>query len=340
MTDRLEENDGHGWRARAVRIVAAFAAAAVLGIGCYWLLEATEPEGGLVSFSFLLILPAAVCALACYVADPFGERSAAFYHTMPVWTLGGVTAVAVLFLREGLICIILLAPLWFVSALAGATLAYRLRRRLQRDRTLCCAIILAPLLAMQLEPMIPPPEGSYSVARSIVIEAEPARIWPLLRGVPDVQAGEGRWNFSQDLVGVPRPLGAELLGEGIGATRLAHWQRGIDFRERIIEWQPGRRIGWTFDFGGSQGWHFADRHLRPDSAYFRVTTGGYTLEPLGPGRTRVTLDTRYAIRTPVNGYSALWGELFLGDLENNLLAMIKQRAERVPQAANASASIE
>jgi hypothetical protein len=40
------------------------------------------------------------------------------------------------------------------------------------------------------------------------------------------------------------------------------------------------------------------------------------------------LDTGYRMRTPVNGYAALWGELFLGDLEGNLLALVKQRAER------------
>lgn len=340
MTDQLGEIDDRDWRMGSVRIIAAFAAAAILGVGCYWLLEATQPDNGLISFSFLLILPAAVCALACYVADPFGDRDAAFYRAMPIWTMVGVVAVSVFFLREGVICIILLSPLWCLSGLAGAMLTLRLRKRLRGDRSWCCAILLAPLLAMQLEPMIQLPESSYSVARSIVIEAEPARIWPLLRGIPDVKSSEGRWNFSQDLIGIPRPLGAQLLGEGIGATRLAHWQHGIDFRERIIEWQPGRRIGWTFDFGGSQGWHFTDRHLRPDSAYFRVTRGGYTLEPFAPGRTRITLDTQYAIRTPVNGYSALWGELFLGDVENNLLAVIKQRAERPVQAANASASIE
>jgi hypothetical protein len=31
------------------------------------------------------------------------------------------------------------------------------------------------------------------------------------------------------------------------------------------------------------------------------------------------------MKTPVNGYAALWGEFFLGDLEGNLLALIKQR---------------
>jgi hypothetical protein len=34
------------------------------------------------------------------------------------------------------------------------------------------------------------------------------------------------------------------------------------------------------------------------------------------------------MRTPVNGYSALWGEMFIGDMEANLLAIVKQRAEK------------
>lgn len=102
----------------------------------------------------------------------------------------------------------------------------------------------------------------------------------------------------------------------------------VAFRERIVEWRPGERIDWRFIFARIDGWRFTDRHLIPDSAYFRVATGGYSLEPLGPGRTRLVIETRYWLRTPVNGYSALWGEIFLGDLENNLLALVKARAER------------
>jgi hypothetical protein len=58
-----------------------------------------------------------------------------------------------------------------------------------------------------------------------------------------------------------------------------------------------------------------------------VTDGGYRLLPLHNGDQRVILSTRYRVRTPVNAYAALWGQLFLGDMENNLLATIKARAE-------------
>jgi hypothetical protein len=327
-------------RAAMPRIVAALAAAAGMSLVVYLLLDTARPSSGLIGFTFLLVLPAALCALAAVIADPWAQRSTGFYVALPFWTLLALIAISVVVLREGTICVVILSPLWLISGMAGSLLVRRLRRHAERDRTLCTTLLLVPLVAMQLEPYVPLAENGYAVSRTIVVEAPPARIWPLLRGIPDVRPGEGKWNFSQDVVGLPRPIGARLLRDGLGAERVARWQYGIGFREKITEWQPGRRIGWSFDFGGSQGWHFTDRHLRPDSDYFRVTSGGYTLAPLGPNRTRVTLDTRYLIRTPVNGYSALWGELFLGDVENNLLALIKQRAERPPQAANASASIE
>jgi hypothetical protein len=317
-----------------LRLIVAVSVALVFAFGVYALLNATRPASGLVSFSFLLVLPAAICAFACYVADPLGTRSRRFYLMIPLWLLLAIIVASAVFLGEGVICILILSPLWLISGLVGAAVTYRFRIGIQdKGTTYCSAALLAPILAMQVEPHVPLPEAQVAVTRTIVVNAAPARIWPLLRGIPDVHPGEGSWNLTQDVIGVPRPLGARLVGEGIGADRFADWGRDVRFRERITQWQPGARIGWRFIFDRIDGWRFTDRHLMPDSPYFRVTTGGYRLEPLGSGRTRVVLTTRYWIRTPVNAYSRLWGELFLGDLENNLLALIKHRAEPSPGAS-------
>lgn len=297
------------------------------------MLNATRPESGLISFSFLLVVPAAVCAFACYVGDPLATRTSVFYVMMPVWLLVAIVVASFVFLHEGVICVIILSPLWLISGWVGAAITYRLRTRVEDGKTYCSAALLIPLLVMQIEPYVPLPQADVAVTRSALINASPERLWPLLRGIPDVRPGEGRWNVTQDLIGVPRPLGARLVGEGIGAERMADWGRDVRFRERITEWRPGARIGWRFIFDDIQGWRFTDRHLMPDSAYFRVTTGGYRMEKLGEGRTRLIITTRYWIRTPVNLYSRLWGELFLGDLENNLLALVKHRAEAYPNEA-------
>jgi hypothetical protein len=317
-------------RAAAIRIGAAIAATLVFALGVYLLIEATRPESGLVSFSFLLVLPAAVCAVIAYVADPWKERSHRAYLRVPVWTLLAVVLLSLVFLREGVICILMLSPLWIVSGLIGAEITWRLRRRVQDGRTYSLAILALPLVAMQVEPYIPLPSETVTVARSITVNAAPEAIWPMLRGIADVRPGEGRWNVTQDVIGIPRPIGARLNRDGLGADRHAVWQHGIRFRERITEWERFRRIGWRFQFDDIEGWGYTDRHLMPDSAYFRITTGGYRMAPLPDGRTRLTLETRYRVTTPVNAYSKLWGELLLGDVERNLLGIIRDRAEARP----------
>ncbi len=333
MSDKNDENpDPIAPPVRAgsapLRIASAVALAMAFAIGVYLLLDATRVNG-LVSFTFLLLLPAALTAFVAYVGDPWAERSRRYYMTMPLWLLGATILLSVPVLKEGVICIVMLAPLWIASGLAGAYATYRLRGRAgDRGTSYCMAVLAMPMIAMQVEPMIPLPDATATVSRSIIVEASPDRIWPLLRGIPDVRPGDGTWTFTQDVLGVPRPLGAHMLGDGIGAVRMADWGRQVRFREHIIDWQPGRSIGWRFDFRGLDAWQFTDRHLMPDSAYFKVTTGGYRMEPAGPGRTRVIIDTHYWMQTPVNGYSRLWGEIFLGDIEKNLLVLIKQRAER------------
>lgn len=321
--------DHHAARqSRTTKVLLGLAAAAAFALGVYALLEVVRPSSGLVSFSFLLITPAAICAFVAYFADLEGDAPAGRYWSIPLWTLLAVIVIGGLVLREGVICIVLLSPLWAVSGFAGVALTYNLRKRIRDGRKYCCALLALPLVAIQIEPSISLPEQRYTVTRSEVVAATPERIWPLLRGIPDVRADEGRWNLSQDVIGVPRPLGARLVGEGVGAARLAHWGREIAFREEITHWQPNQAIAWRFVFDGGAGWQFTDRHLVPDGPYFRVEHGGYSLTPIDAGRTRVTISTTYWIRTPVNAYSAAWGEVFLGDLENNLLAIVRGRAER------------
>jgi hypothetical protein len=315
-------------RSAVIRILAAIGVALVFSLGVYLLVQAVNPDSGVVAFSFLLALPAAVCAFVAYVADPWKTRSHRDYAMVAVWTLLAVVVVSVVVLREGVICILLLSPLWLVSGVLGTELTYRLRRRTGEGRTYSLAVLSLPLLAMQVEPYIPLPREHASVERSVVIDAPVERIWPMLRGIPDVRPDEGRWNLTQNVIGIPRPIGAHLARDGVGADRYAVWDHDIRFRERITEWEQHRAIGWRFLFDDIEGWGYTDRHLMPDSPYFTITTGGYRAEPLADGRTRITLHTEYDVQTPVNAYSRLWGELLLGDVESNILTVIKQRAEK------------
>jgi len=320
----LEQTQRYPWE----RLATAFLFVLGLAMAVYLLLDRGVVDPGLISVTFLFVLPAALTALLCWLADPFKLRTKRQYRAVALWFMTVALIASVFILREGTICVIMLMPVWVPSALLGSWLTYKVRHRAGDGRVYCSTLLLAPLFGMAVEPQLPRPTDTVTITRSAVIAASPQRLWPLLEGINDVRPGEGEWNVSQDVLGIPRPVGARLIGHGIGAVRLARWQHGINFREQIIDWQPGRSIGWAFHFDNFNGWDMTDRHLLPDTPTFKVTEGGYRLEPLAPGLTRLTLHTSYRVKTPVNLYARLWGELLMGDLHDNLLALVRQRAER------------
>jgi len=316
------------------RIIVALLLALVFAGGVYLLVgrydRATQqPRAELIGIGFLIVLPLATGALATFISDPLGEHPRRAWQ-VPLWLMLAVIVASAIVLREGTICILMLTPFWLTSAMAGGWLTYRLRKLFPGGRSYSASLLAAPLLVLQIEPLIPIPETRHEVERSVIVAASAQRLWPLVEGVGAVRADEGIWTVSHDLIGLPRPRQARLDGGGFGATRWAVWgeKRDIVFREMIDHWSPGSGIGWRFAFDDLRGWESTDRHLMPDGPYYRIERGGYRLEPLGDGRTRVTLTTRYSMRTHFTAYAALWGELFLGDIENNVLAIIRERAER------------
>ncbi|MCB2067022.1 MAG: SRPBCC family protein [Erythrobacter sp.] len=317
------------WRIARICLVAL-----LWGVGSYLLLEWARPAEGLVSVSFAVVQPAAINAFIACLADPHARRPLSFYLLVPVMSAMGMIVVAAFVLREGVICIAMLAPLWIVFGMAGTGAAYKLReanRRLDEGDTFRVhALIVLPFLVMPLEAQLPLPQDHYTVTRAVVIDAPAEAIWPLMQGMGEVRTDEGQWNVSQSLLGLPRPQSASLLGEGLGATRHARWQRGVAFDEVVTDWQPSRRIGWRFDFTGSQGWEITDPHLRPDGPHMVIESGGYELVPLADGRNLLRLHTSYTAHSHFNGYASLWGELFLGDVQANVLEIIRQRAEGHP----------
>lgn len=310
-----------------LRLLGAHAAALAFALAVYALLAVVGATDGVITFGFLAILPAALSAFVSYVADPLAQKRVGAYLLVPVWLMLAVSVIALLFLGEGIVCVLMLAPIWLAAGVIGAGITYACRHRIHDGRSYVTLWALAPLLVMSAEPHLPRPEAERTVTRSILISATPETVWPLLEGVGRIGPDEGIWTWTQSVVGVPRPQEVRLEGQGPGALRQVAWQSGITFQEVITEWQPLRRIGWDFRFDTKAGWEITDPHLMPDSAYMQIRRGGYSLTPLPGGQVQVTLDTTYWMQTPVNGYAAVWGELFLGDLENNVLTILKARAE-------------
>jgi Polyketide cyclase / dehydrase and lipid transport len=311
------------------RIAGAFGIALLFALAAFALASVIPREGqAFASISFLFIAPAALCAFIAYVADPMREKPYRNYAAVPMILTFLAVLLGAIFLREGVVCILMLSPIWIGSGLLGVSAVYSLRKRLDEPNKVNASVMLIlPLIAMQLEAMLPVPVSHEQVSSAIVIDAPAEQVWPHLLSIPAIRADEGQWNLSQDVIGIPRPSHAQVIDTAQGLVRKAEWGPNARFDEVITGLEPGRAIQWRFHFPDDSIRQYTDAHIDPAGHIFRIETGGYRIEPLSGGKTRLVLETNYRMHTPMAGYAAWWGEFYLSDIQDNVLTIIKDRVE-------------
>jgi hypothetical protein len=307
-------------------VAAGTTAGAVFALGLYLAALRLQPDSGLILISVLLIPPAA-SALAVLVAGIYGPGSGAKALVMAVWVVTILMLCSAIFLREGIICLAMAAPIFYPLGIIGALLATFLRSVFGK-RTPPTMVVLLPLLLMPFERPDVYPTMHPSVVTQIEIEAPIETVWREAVEIRDIAESEQSWTVTQDLLRVPRPVDAQLVRRNGQLVRAAAWRGGIRFYEIVTEWRLHRSIAWTFDIPASAADRLLDHHLRLDEDYLRLQGGRYDFEALSPTRTRLTLTTHYMARTPFNAYARTWGELLLGDIHRNVLQVVRQRAER------------
>lgn len=279
---------------------------------------------------FLGVIPFAIGGLAVSAGRGDGrERLLPGCLAAPLLTIvAAVTAAR--FLDESFVCIAMVAAPWLVAGLGGMAVNLwfgAMRRRWERSEPAFYSVgwLILPLIgALTIDPA--PREDVRTVSRSIILDVPADRAWPMVLSIEGVRPDEGRINFTQDVIGIPRPTAAKLVVRSGRLVRLAEWGENIRFEEQITRLVPRRELRWAFRFPDRSISQFTDRHIHPDSEILTVEAGGYRLERLGRDKSRLTLWTRYRQRVRLPVYTAWWGERFLGDIQANILAVVRNRA--------------
>lgn len=281
-----------------------------------------------VSFAILFGLPFSLGALTTFLLTSGGSKTAKFYYVVPALMIFSILIIGGIFLGEGVICLVLIAPLWLSSSYLGAVVVKVLFDRFEKRMGLKCSMLgLAPFLILMLESFHTQVPKEFRVVRVIEIDATPDEIWPHLISMDNISRNEGRWNLTQNVLGVPRPHSALTKSINQQKIRYAQWGDSITFEENIVFEKVNVRLAWQFEFPNDSVEKYTDRHISPDGQHLKIMKGQYSLSEISPYTTRLTLETAYLVRTPVNHYSALWGELFLGDIQRNILQIVKARSE-------------
>ena len=293
-----------------------------------------DRAGGLLTMSFLLLVPLALGAITAHFVD--GERTFWRLCGAPWLTVLLFIVTTLLFHLEGLVCLIIIGPIFFIVASMGALIYISIVDVLppRRDKTLVvAAFALLPFLAITIENRFDNPDDFRRVENTIEINAPAAVVWQHIIRVAPIGAADLGHSMIDD-IGFPRPIEATLTREGVGGVRHATFERGVEFIETVDDWQPLKQLSFSIvpNTATIPPTTF-DEHVIVGGRFFDVLRGTYELRPAGPGRTLLVLHSQQRLSTHLNWYAGLWTSFVMSEIQGRILGVLKQRCERASQPA-------
>jgi hypothetical protein len=295
------------------------------GNGFYQLFNST-----LLSLSFLVVMPVGLGAITAHFT-PSTKSSWWRLVWAPFLAVLGFLAAALLFHLEGLICVLIMSPLFLLMAWVGATVYARLTTDLpsHRDKTLVvAAFALLPFVIEPIEQYVDNPDDFRRVENTIEINAPAAVVWQHIIRVAPIGAADLGHSMIDD-IGFPRPIEATLTREGVGGVRHATFERGVEFIETVDDWQPLKQLSFSIvpNTATIPPTTF-DEHVIVGGRFFDVLRGTYELRPASHGRTLLVLHSQQRLSTHLNWYAGLWTSFVMSEIQSRILVVLKHRCER------------
>lgn len=284
--------------------------------------------------SFVYFVPALCGAVTVYMAERIERRSWGYYLWAP-WVatalfVGGTLAVFI----EGLICAIVIVPLFAVMGSVGGLAMGIVCRITNWPKQAVYSFAMLPLVFGAIEPQLPNPDRFSSTSRTLFIAAPADRVWHELNAARDIRPAEvgNAWAYR---IGVPMPVSGVTVDTPEGRVRQVQWQKNVHFEEVITEWEPDRLLKWRFRFSPDSFPAGAlDDHVMIGGQYFDLRDATYTLTPR-EGGTELRVAVSWRMSTSFNWYADRVMHLLLADASENILRFYKARAEATASAAAA-----
>ena len=112
---------------------------------------------------------------------------------------------------------------------------------------------------------------SKSVSNTIKLNSDSHKVW---NEITNVMVAKFKFPFLFKLLGIPKPLSAEVIREGVGGYRVATFSNDAQFKQEILSWKINKE--YRFKFNPTKNFkvaHFMNLSQGP----FEINTGGYEL---------------------------------------------------------------
>lgn len=281
---------------------------------------------------FIFCAPLAMGALTVYLAERQARRSFGYYVMAPMLATVIMVLGSFLTLLEGVICAILILPVFSVMGAVGGVLMGIVCRWTQWPKATLNSLLALPLILALAGTGGAGPQHLGTVERSLFINASPAAVWALLHNLQSIRVEEvdQAWTYR---IGIPRPMSCLTVEEGEQRVRKIVWDKGVHFDEVIQAWEPERHVRWTYRFGPDSVPPGAlDDHVQMGGHYFDLTDTAYTLTREGSG-VRLHLRISYRLSTDFNVYAEWLAQNLMGNFAQTILALYQRRAETAEAVA-------
>ncbi len=277
-------------------------------------------------WALFLGLPFAMglCSVMIYgYREPRSLKSCLGVASLSVLLLGvGLLGVAL----EGVICIVMAAPIALLLATIGGMVGYSLVQadRGQTATTMSAIVIFLPLVmgvehAAKIQPL------TFEVQSSIVIDAPPEAVWKKIVAFSEIPPP----NETLFRAGIAYPIRATIEGQGAGAVRKCVFSTGT-FVEPIEVWDEPRLLRFSVrenppsmqemtPFG-----HIEPAHLH---GYFVSRQGQFQLTELPGGKTKLTGTTWYCNALWPEQYWHVWSDYIIHRIHMRVLEHIRVESE-------------
>ncbi len=309
-------SDRTSWRTRRAvwGLLSYFVSIVLILLGSFLLLYAADAWA-----SFGLVLVLLVPFSIGFAVGYSGPVPPLLSGILAVVSLGAVLLLGVTLGVAGLLCAAVFLAIVMLPLVAGALLAVASRRFLEKKarraraaRTLS-VLLLANLGLLYAESLLPRTFDAETIETVQVLELPAREVWNRFLFYED-------WGHERPFllrVGLPRPLFTVGQVTAPGDKKKCVYDKGYLVKE-VTSYIP-REL--TFNVTEQVG--IEDRSIR-------LLDGSFRLDPLGPGRTRATLATRYVPKLQARVFWRPWERRVARFLHQHILDGIEaQRAGRV-----------
>jgi hypothetical protein len=280
------------------------------------------------SWQFIYLVPFAVSAVALYVDRNTPNRSWINYFAMGALTNGLFVIGTLVILIEGLICAIIIVPLFMIFGGISALLVGAIFKWTKWPKSTINSFVALPIVLAILVPSTERTPVIDGIERKIIINAPAEKIWPVLMNADNIQSkeiGHG-WIYR---IGVPLPQEGITKQIGMELVREVKMGKAVHFELRSSQWQENKFVKWNYRFSDdSFPPHALDDHVKIGGHYFDVLNTTYSLNRINANQTELTINIQYRVSTDFDWYANSVAQLLLGNFGSVVLDFYQQRAQR------------